>query len=61
MHIKIKDRKYLVNKILGEEFISMGLNKRNEVVLYVKLQLKFKLVITYEYGRFVAIKVDWIG
>lgn len=59
-HIKVDDRKYLVNKRLGEVFISAGLNKRNGVVLDVKSQLKPKLVILNKHGRFVAIKVNGI-
>lgn len=53
-HIKKMDKKYLINKKLGEEFHSLLDKKKRGTVTYIKKELKPKKISADENGRYVA-------
>lgn len=56
-HIKYSDKKYIVNRSLGEEFYSMTDKKKRGVVIYASKTLKPKKVFSDNQGRYVAVEI----
>uniref|UniRef100_A0A670HV05 Reverse transcriptase domain-containing protein n=1 Tax=Podarcis muralis TaxID=64176 RepID=A0A670HV05_PODMU len=60
-HVMRLHRKLLVNKRLGQEFISSDKVKKRGVVIYAKEKMSPKLIFKDEQGRFFAIEIQIQG
>lgn len=63
MEVQIKNKsiwitnKFLLKKLLGEEFLSLVKEKKKGIVIYVKKELEAKMVFSYNEGRYLAVEV----
>ncbi|CAI5789675.1 Hypothetical predicted protein [Podarcis lilfordi] len=60
-HVTRTHRKLLVNKRLGQEFISSDKVKKRGVVIYAKEKLAPKMIFKDEQGRYLAIEIQVQG
>lgn len=57
VHIKGSDVKFLKNKRLGEEFVSLATKKKRGTVIYVRKELCSKKKFADKEGRYIAIEI----
>ncbi|CAI7935374.1 Hypothetical predicted protein [Podarcis lilfordi] len=60
-HVTRLHRKVLINKRLGQEFISSDKVKKRGVVIYAKESLSPKFLFKDEHGRILAIEIQYQG
>ena len=60
-HVKKLQRKLLVNKSLGQEFISSDIKKKRGVVIYASDKLDPKQIFKDNEGRMIAVEVSLLG
>lgn len=57
-HIKKTERKFLINKHLGEEFYSLSEKKKRGTITYVKKELNPRKIFSDDKGRYVAVEIS---
>uniref|UniRef100_A0A670ICM2 Reverse transcriptase domain-containing protein n=1 Tax=Podarcis muralis TaxID=64176 RepID=A0A670ICM2_PODMU len=60
-HVAKKHRKVLINKRLGNEFISSDKEKKRGVALYIKSKIESHQLFKDEEGRMIAAQIIWQG
>ncbi|CAI5776909.1 Hypothetical predicted protein [Podarcis lilfordi] len=60
-HIARKHKRVLINKRLGNEFVSSDQSKKRGVVIYTKKQIEAQQIFKDEEGRVVAVQINWQG
>uniref|UniRef100_A0A670HSH1 Reverse transcriptase domain-containing protein n=1 Tax=Podarcis muralis TaxID=64176 RepID=A0A670HSH1_PODMU len=60
-HVASKHKKILINKRLGNEFISSDKKKKRGVVLYIKNNIELHQLFKDEEGRIIAARIKWQG
>uniref|UniRef100_A0A670IZE6 Reverse transcriptase domain-containing protein n=1 Tax=Podarcis muralis TaxID=64176 RepID=A0A670IZE6_PODMU len=60
-HIARKHKRILINKRLGNEFVSSDKRKKRGVIIYIRKQLEAQQIYKDEEGRIVAVQLKWQG